>query len=292
MKQTSAAARTARQLTCTLLLLVLPATALAWGAEGHRIVCAVAESKLDEAGKALVATVMANSEGLDGEPNSRWSKSLPEACIWPDEAKFGTFLGSYEQHFVNVPAGVARLNVSRDCPAMNCLLTAIQRNLTHLAHTPGGRRERARQVAALRFLGHFVGDLHQPLHVSHAEDWGGNRIKVKYFRKDTNLHKIWDVDAPGRMGLSHRHLPGPRDVPLADVLTWAAESLSLARRFAYRDGAEDIATGDSVGKSYQRQIEPIIERRLYEAGVRLAWLINETAAGRPVRFLEAAEAPD
>ena len=265
-----------------------PLTVHAWGAEGHRIVCAIAEDRLDDRGRSFLASVMAESAELDGEINSKWAASFAEACVWADDAKFDGYRGSYEQHFVNVPKAADSLQVSRDCPALNCLLTAIQRNLTHLSVEPSGRRERARRVAALRFLGHFVGDLHQPLHVSHAEDWGGNRIRVKFFGKDSNLHRIWDLDAPKRMGLSHRNPPGPRDVAMSGVLTWADQSLALARHSAYRVGDREIGIGDAVGKTYQRQIEPIIEQRLVEAGVRLAWLINQAAAGQPVRFLKAA----
>lgn len=279
----------ARLIVAGLLALAAaaPLTAQAWGAEGHRIVCTIAQDHLDDAGRAFLNRIMAESPELDGEVNSKWATSFAEACVWADDVKFDGYRGSYEQHFVNVPKGAKTLQVSRDCPALNCLLTAIQSNLTYLGAEPSGRRERARRVAALRFLGHFVGDLHQPLHVSHAEDWGGNRIRVKFFGEDSNLHRIWDVDAPRRMGLSHRNTPGPRDVAMSGVLTWANESLVLARNSAYRVGNREIASGDVVGKPYQRQIEPIIEQRLVEAGVRLAWLINRTASGQPVRFLSA-----
>ena len=260
----------------------------AWGAEGHRIVCAVAEQHLSEVGRAFLQDVMQDSPDLDGQVNSEWSKSFAQACVWADDVKFGNYRGSYEHHFVNVPKDAASLEVSRDCPALNCLLTAIQRHLTHLAAEPSGRRDRVRRVAALRFLGHYVGDLHQPLHVSHAEDWGGNKIRVTFFGEETNLHRIWDVDAAKRMGLTHRQTPASRNTTPSGVLAWAGESLTLARSTAYRLDGREIKIGDELGESYQSQVAPVIERRLAEAGVRLAGLINQTAAGERVQFLRVA----
>ncbi len=258
--------------------MLLPSTTLAWGLEGHRIVCSIAEQQLDEAGRRLLARVTANNALVDGKKTDQY-RNFADACNWPDEARFQNYRGSYEQHFVNVPAAAERLDVARDCPATNCLLAGIQRHIVYLAAVPGGRREQARQVASLRFLGHYIGDLHQPLHVSHAEDLGGNRIKVRFRDKMVSLHRLWDVDALEAAGLTVANPPDAVVVPDGSVLDWAQASLSLARGVAYRQSGRPIVSDDILGETYQRQVEPVIRRQIYLAGVRLARLLNRIGAG-------------
>ena len=123
---------------------------------------------------------------LDGNSDN----DLASACLWADDAKYAKYAGTYESHFLNVPRSENKIEFSRDCAALDCIAVGIQRNLNYLAQTATSDRERARKAAALRFLGHFIGDLHQPLHVSNLEDWGGNKIKVSWFGKKSNLHEV------------------------------------------------------------------------------------------------------
>jgi hypothetical protein len=50
----------------------------------------------------------------------------------------------------------------------------------------------AEKLEARKFIAHFVGNVHQPLHVSHARDRGWNDIKVYFFGDNANLHSVWD----------------------------------------------------------------------------------------------------
>jgi hypothetical protein len=52
--------------------------------------------------------------------------------------------------------------------------------------------EKGVEPCALSFLVHFVGDSHQPLHVSYGSDRGGNEVKADFFGSQTNLHSVWD----------------------------------------------------------------------------------------------------
>jgi hypothetical protein len=100
------------------------------------------------------------------------------------------------------------LDLARDCASLDCVVVAIQRYARYIALPRStNRRERERRILALRFLGHFVGDLHQPLHVGFAQDQGGNLIDVRTSSGgDTRrLHSVWDeevlqrgrIDRPG-----------------------------------------------------------------------------------------------
>ena len=158
------------------LFLVAPGWTLAWSPSGHKIVCEIAWQKLTAAGKKLVKGV--RSHAPDG------IATFAESCVWPDKAKRATHKGTYEYHFVNAPRGESKVVVARDCAAYDCVLVAIHRYGAYLQDEPSGKREKRRRANALRFLGHFVGDIHQPLHVGYGEDYGGNLITVRWFGKD------------------------------------------------------------------------------------------------------------
>ena len=72
------------------------------------------------------------------------------------------------------------------------ILDNIKRNLylevCQNEHVGGEQEE---QQHALKSLIHLVGDIHQPLHVGNGTDKGGNDIKLKYFWKSSNLHRVW-----------------------------------------------------------------------------------------------------
>lgn len=268
-----------RLLLC-LVSLLLATQALAWGQDGHRLACAVAEDQLTVEGKAFIAEVTALGKFLDGK-----TPTFAEACLWPDAVKYDGYRGSYESHFINVPVEAPSLDIARDCAALDCILAGIQRNLVYLAKPAYGDREKARKAAALRFLGHLIADLHQPLHVSHAEDWGGNRIRVTWFGEETNLHRLWDVGLLQQSGLrwpeSRKFLASvSADSGPVDILGWTRDTLSLARKIAYTgpDGKK-IVSGDSLGKEYLAHAKPVVIQQLVEGAAHLALVINALAAG-------------
>lgn len=267
------------------LLWCLPGTVFAWSQQGHRLVCELAEKQLTARGHQFVESITAMGRHLDGE-----TPSFPEACLWPDEARYGNYRGSYEMHFINIPAGADEIDLGRDCAALDCIVAAIQRSLVYLSRPATSEREKARKAAALRFLGHFVGDLHQPLHVSHGEDWGGNRIKVTWFGEATNLHRVWDHHIVNRAGLEKIASlgalvpdPGP-----TDILSWMHETFILARQKAYKGPDErKIVAGDELGQAYLHHARPVVASQLAKAGVRLGTLLNRLASGRmPPVFME------
>ena len=268
-------------LSAVLLILSPVDKASAWGADGHRLICAMAEAKLTPEAKSMLSETLRMGKFLDNNAD----EDFPEACLWPDKARHTTHKGSYEEHFINVPKSEDSADLARDCAALNCVATAIQRNLVYLSRDAQGKREKARKAAALRFLAHFVGDLHQPLHVGNGEDWGGNKIKVNWYGKKANLHGIWDYEILKKAGITYpdslEYLQEIKPENSAgDVLAWIRTSFRLARNNAYKDTEGNlIASGDTLGDAYFERAKPIVMSQISLSSSRLAYLLNELAAG-------------
>lgn len=266
-------------LTVTVLR---PAHAYAWGEEGHRLICGLALTYLSDDGKKFVKDTLALGKDLDGNGKN----DFPDACLWADKVKYTTYQGTYEEHFLNVPSNQQHIDFAKDCAAMDCIAVGIQRSLVYLSEPAESKREKGRKAAALRFLGHLIGDLHQPLHISNAEDRGGNLIKVDWFGKPTNLHAIWDAGIIEHAGLTYpdgmKRLAALKEtVGSTNVLEWMRESFQLAREKAYKDSnGKEIRSGARLGADYYRRSEPIVTHQLAKAAVRLAYLINLLAAGK------------
>lgn len=278
-----------RSLPLGLLLVALPAAAAAWSGDGHVTICEIAWQRLTPAAKRLVLSIRTEA-GIEG--------TFAGSCAWPDEARSSTHRSTYEYHFVNAQAAASGVALDRDCPAYDCVLVAIRRYASYVAGAPTNERERTRRAEALAFLGHFVGDLHQPLHV-YATDRGGNELVVTWFGERTNLHRVWDHHALERAGIGGmsdgRRLAGEIEPTAAasweriDVLGWADESLRLAGERAY-----DLPPHRRLDEPYFRSILPSIRLRLKQAGTRLASLLDALATGSldPTQLLADRAAPN
>jgi hypothetical protein len=298
---------------------VPPTSAWAWGNEGHRIICQIAFERLTPAAKTLVSNIFADrtevkdpfancSSCVNDKLDGRFM-TFQEGCIWADESRTDTFKDTYEYHYINVPQASSTLDLTRDCAALDCAVVAIQRNARYVALPPSSSsREKERRYLALRFLGHFVGDLHQPLHVGNAEDLGGNLIDVKWDTGTTQvnrtLHGVWDTDILKRAGLTDEATDGHAlntEITAAeltawqtfDVAGWAQESLTHAHNRGYvQANGSPIVDGSVLSDDYFDLAKPIVVERLKQAGVRLAHLINSAAAGTlPANMLQLASAP-
>jgi hypothetical protein len=124
-----------------------------------------------------------------------------------------------------------------------------------------------------------------PLHVGDHGDRGGNDTQVRWFDRGSNMHRVWDsgiIDRAGRGEDGWLDDLIAMDTPEArraaqggSVEDWATESL-LAAREAYQDPrtGQRIKPGTKLADDYQARSLPVAKRRLYEAGVRLAWVLN------------------
>ena len=258
----------------TLLACLLALLCAGWGYEGHRIVGEIAWSYLTPAAKAAVVKLL-ESDG-DG--------TLSEAATWADRIKSDRkWDWAKPLHYANVQPGAKFFDLKRDCPESGCVVSAIIKYRDVLRDA---KATDAKKLEALKFLAHFVGDVHQPLHVSRAKDRGGNDISVEFNHNRTNLHRLWDSGLIRFNGVpwsayakSLRESIKTNDLQAwkaIDPIVWANESYKLALSHAY-----EIPTDRQLGPEYVQRNLPVIERRLKMAGVRLAALLNAVYATQP-----------
>ena len=248
------------------VVLASPGRVLGFGATGHRIVAQIASWQLEPRVAREVRRL------LEGE-------SLVAAATWADEVR-GQEEWAYLSpwHYVNLDPEVGRFE---GCPEVGCLVDALRDAVTVLGDRSRSDSERR---LALRLIAHFVGDIHQPLHVSHARDRGGNRIVVTFFGEEWNLHSVWDSGIVSRRRGSWRRLARslrstPRDIDVSwsedAVLRWLEESYELSIEVVY----PSAGAGADLGRSYVAAYRPLVDAQLQKAGLRLGALLNDVLGG-------------
>lgn len=236
--------------------------ARAFGTGGHQVAGDVAEQLLCARTADEIAAL------TDGE-------SLAEIGTWADRVRDDdAWRHTGPWHYLNIDDG--RSIDAFEHPPEGDVLWAIQRHAEILAE-PGSRSRRA---DALRFLVHFIVDVHQPLHVGRAEDRGGNRIDIRFRGETSNLHRFWDSDVLRLDGLSVAE-QAARLSPLARMLArrdhtspadWAAESLALRPMvYGFETRRNDAVPLD---EAYLDTASLTIRVRLAQAAVRLAATLN------------------
>lgn len=137
------------------------------------------------------------------------------------------------------------------------------------------------RAEALKFLAHFVGDIHQPLHVGFAEDRGGREIELTFLGKKTNMRALWDwglLDAPAPVDLTPsltramRRLNRSRWIEKT-TLQWAEESMWIMRTPA--TGYVGNPGGQRFDATYVKQNYPVAREQIERAGVRLGHMLNQ-----------------
>jgi hypothetical protein len=237
------------------------ADAYAWGADGHRIIADVADAHLATRARKRIADILHGA-------------SMRDVAYFADEYR-STHRETSRWHFVNIEPGASDYVPERDCKNIpgqgDCIIAAIDRALADLK--AGGEG----QELALKFLIHFVGDLHQPFHAM-TEARGGNEITVTYRGRRTNLHAVWDSDLireARRMPsdyatfIEHSQIEGADFEVLTEgtTIAWALESRDIGLRAL-------VPTGTEISDAYIAANVPTVEEQLALAGVRLAALLN------------------
>jgi hypothetical protein len=265
-----------RGLTCLLLTALLAmlsaGTALGWGRIGHRTSARFCETLLTPATKAAIRDLL--------EPG----ESLADASLWADEVRRQR-RETAPWHYVDVPITDAKYD-ARYCALQKegCVVSKIH-DFSAILKDKDTPKDKKRE--ALRFLAHFVQDMHQPLHVGERHDKGGNDLQVRFFDDGSNLHRVWDSGLIERAdkdeGRTFDRLKAaftPEFVAAASsgtVEDWANESLEAARD-AYVEPITGLPLrpGVKLGEAYQGRHLPIAERRILQSAARLARLLNES----------------
>jgi len=239
---------------------LLPLSVFAWGATGHRVVGAIAADHLSKkAGKAV-------QEILGDE-------SMAIAATWMDEDRSNPadrYMSDW--HWVTIPDGGSYATAEKN-PKGDAIETIGRMEQLLKSDTVAPER----RAMYLRILIHLVGDIHQPLHVGKGDDKGGNDFQVRWFKKGSNLHRIWDSEMIDQYGLSYSELAASLDhaTPAqiaawqqGDAASWAQEDLAL------RPAIYAVQQGDDLGYEYQFLNWPTVQQQLLKAGIRLAGVLN------------------
>ena len=259
MKRRRAAARICLPVLGLLSGLLWANSVQAWGQQGHQIVALMAQQNLSASAKAKVAALLALEPGADLASISSWAdeQRAPATAAW---------------HYVNMPPDDCRYSPVRDCPNDNCVVAAIQQQ-THIYRFGASAQE---QLTALKYLVHFVADVHQPLHAGYAHDRGGNRYQLQAFGRGTNLHALWDVGLVNALWPHGANLPtelnsaAAATADAADAFApalWAGESCEIVRR-------ADFYPPRKLPDTYLSDYGPLVKQRLRQAARRLAAILN------------------
>jgi hypothetical protein len=272
----------AMKTACIVAILALAPLdqAFAWGQEGHSIVAEIAQRRLDAPTLGKIRLLLKTEAPDVQDPQV----SLASIASWADDYRADhPETGSW--HFVDIPYDRDTYDPAVDCKNGNCVIDAIARFKAALADCSKSPQQR---TEALKFLVHFVGDIHQPLHVAdrtdaytRKDDQGGNTIDVTFYGQKTNLHVVWDTSLIMRTvyawgayvsRLETKWLPG-RDIAALSGGTpvdWALESHAFAHNVAY-----DYADGGILEVQYYTKSLPVLDRQLAVAGLRLARVLKE-----------------
>jgi hypothetical protein len=263
---------TARAVLFAAVLALAPLhEATGWGASGHAVVAEIAQRRLDPLARREVKKLLGEASLAS---IASWADHL--VVLRPDTLNW---------HFVNIPYAATNYDAARDCrqtPKGDCIINAIARARVTLGDRSAPRAKRAE---ALKFLVHFVGDVHQPLHSADRNDAGGNQVAVMFFGSPMSLHAVWDYGMIDRHTfdwgqyvdeLERNVIAGEGAAALArgTPVDWALEAHKLAVETAYAV-PEDLKLGDD----YYRRALPVVDRQLALAGLRLARVLNETLGG-------------
>jgi S1/P1 Nuclease len=256
-------------------LFVVSVVLISWGVTGHRAIGRLAENHLSPQAKAGIQELLG-------------SASLADVSTWADEVRnLPEYRPTGAWHYLNLPLGLSFTDFEKQVKGMTeenvySALLKEEQALSDKA-TP-----REKKVEALKFIVHFVGDLHQPMHISRSEDKGGNTIQVNYDGSGTNLHSLWDSKLIDHLGLTYDLLAEKCDHNSAaqvkqwqsdPLIRWIWESYVVSSTLY---GEIDAMKGRALDDSYYQAHIGIIQQRIAQAGIRLAGVLNEIFKNGPM----------
>lgn len=233
-----------------------------WGKTGHRVVGEIAEKYLDRKAKRAV------SELLDGH-------TLAFVGPFGDDIKSDRKYDSFKPwHYVNFPFGDRYESYSKS--EDGDIIRGINTCVDVLKNKNSSKEDK---TFYLKMLVHFLGDLHQPLHIGILDDKGGNDFQVRWFGSGTNLHTVWDSQMLDSYGMSYTEVAVNADVlskqeveaiKSGTVLDWMYESRALCE-----DIYENSTIGENLGYNYMYKYMDTVRFQLQKGGIRLASLLND-----------------
>jgi hypothetical protein len=211
-----------------VFLLAAPSLACAWGDKGHKTVATIALNYLTDNARADIQDLLGPDQ-----------QQFVEAAPWADQVRFSR-PQTAPWHFVDIPYDGVAYDPTRDCANNDCVVAKFKEFSDVLANKDLLRPVR---VEALKWVIHFVGDVHQPLHAADDNDRGGNEVWVTLDGKTDKLHSVWDTALVNELGDTPADIATSliteitddniRDWGNAAPADWANESFTVAHDFIY-----------------------------------------------------------
>lgn len=243
-----------------ILFMMTSFSALAWGPIGHRVVGEVASKHLDNKAKRAIKELLGHESMAI---SSNWADFIKSDRSWDKASPW---------HYVTIEDDqtyeTSSINPQGD------VVEAIGRMIKTLKDKKASNLQK---VQALKFLIHFVGDIHQPFHVGRGPDRGGNNIIVKWFNTESNMHRVWDEDLINYQQLSYTEYAVMVDHASKDeIKQWQSDDINVWIRENIMLRPLIYAIGDGkLGYDYNFKVVKAMNLQLQKAGVRLAGILNE-----------------
>jgi len=248
-----------------LLLLLFPFVAFGnaiWGKTGHRVTGQIAEEYLTGKAKRALDNL------LDGH-------SLAFVSTFADDIKADRTYSKYSAwHYVNYPLGMSYKDSEKS--EYGNIVMAIEECINKVKDDYNTKEDR---VFHLKMLIHFVGDLHQPMHASRAEDKGGNDIQVQWFGEGSNLHRVWDKNLIESYGMTYSELAAElidvdrkerKAIQEGTIYDWVDESHKICAKLY-----DSVEIGEKLGYRYSYDYNELLFKQLQKGGLRLAKVLND-----------------
>jgi S1/P1 Nuclease len=255
-----------KKLTFAFLMILPVSAAFAWGSNGHRIIGEIADRHLSKKAKKNVQAILGN-------------ESIAISSNWADFIKSDTslnYLGPW--HYLNVKQGL-NAKEFENYVTNDTGVDAFTKINFIVAELKNKDLTVEKKRFYLKLLIHFIGDIHQPMHVSRAEDQGGNRIKVLWFNEPSNLHAVWDDKLIEYQKLSYtEYVANINFVEKNTAITWQQQPMHSWFFESYQLSAQLYAgiTQPDQKLSYKYNYDNIemLNLQLLKGGVRLAGVLN------------------
>ena len=250
------------KLFTAFFFLSLSLSVSAYDAVGHRIVADVAYANLTKTAQNQLDKIL----GKHG---------LIYAATWPDDIKSDkSYAYSYQWHYQN-------LRDSMSSEGLKQLLENPKSEGDHLFYAIDSLTNRLKidrkDAEALKFLIHFIGDLHQPMHLGRVDDLGGNKVVTKWFGKTINIHSLWDSYLIEGHQMSYtefsQYLQDKFEPRKAEIQKCSLLQ-SVEASYAVRNLIYGYDTSDTSNYHYSYYFNPKIDEMLYRGGIQLANVLN------------------
>ena len=262
-----------------------------WGQNGHRIVAKICYDNLSRKAKVEVDKALGDNyleqvsnwpDFIRSERNWKFADPWHYVTIDPDETVGDLLEETHKDDDIdNVVEAIELMQaiLKDDAAAIDQFQKLMDKNKVEpLAGSI--------KATALAFLIHFIGDVHQPMHVGKNQDLGGNKISVLYFSEKTNLHSVWDSGLIDHEKLSYtefsafiekHHRPNKEELSKTNPIEWAQESVTYREKIynTLYDNTDRDSGLPSFSYNYQHDFIPVVEHCLAAAGYRAAAMLNE-----------------